>query len=58
MTPTEEKQIVLATLELIRQFLNGSSLKVTDGDFYYLVKDFCAATINAARQRQIIDEKR
>lgn len=47
MTPAEERQLVLGALELIRQFLNQSSLKLTDETFYYHVKDFCADTINA-----------
>jgi hypothetical protein len=47
MTPDKERQLVLGALELIRQFLNQSTLKATDSTFYYHVKDFCADTINA-----------
>ena len=47
MTPDEERTVILVQLEVIRQLLNGMSLKETDTTFYYRVKDFCADTINA-----------
>lgn len=51
MSVPEERALVLAALELIRQYLNGSSLKGSDPPFYDRVKDFCAATINEYRDK-------
>lgn len=55
MTPAEERAAVLGSLEVIRQFLNGSSLKDSDTPFYYNVKDLCCSVINNTPLEAVTD---